>query len=107
MDTNASDHHKKRKKSSLNMAHKVQRLVSNDLRAIIGKDVATKGECMEDLWVYMKENKLQCNDYKQYFLPDKKMSKIFGKGKVRKLSMGKYIEKHLSPIEDTDTVDII
>ena len=37
---------------------------------------ASRGELMKLLWAYLKKNNLQCDDNKQYFVPDKKMVSI-------------------------------
>ena len=37
---------------------------------------------------------------KQYFTPDAKMAKVFGTEKIRGFGMTKYLNAHLTPIED-------
>ena len=34
---------------------------------------ASRAELMKLLWAYLKKNELQCDDNKQFFIPDKKM----------------------------------
>merc|ERR1739848_160389 len=53
------------------------------------------GELMKLLWAYLKKNNLQCDDNKQYFVPDKKMAKVFGTEKLRGFGMSKHIGAHL------------
>ena len=53
---------------------------------------------MKLLWAYLKKNNLKCEDNKQYFIPDKKMAKIFGKDKMRGFGMAKFLGDHLTPI---------
>merc|ERR1712077_120455 len=48
------------------------------------------------LWAYIKKNNLQDPDNKQYFIPDKKMAKVFGSEKMRGFGMAKSIGPHLS-----------
>merc|ERR1712018_663342 len=48
------------------------------------------------LWAYIKKNNLQDPDNKQYFIPDKKMAKVFGSDKMRGFGMAKHIGPHLS-----------
>merc|ERR1712203_870366 len=52
--------------------------LSADLAAIVGKDEASRAECIKLLWAYLKKNNLQDPENKQYFTPDKKMAKVFG-----------------------------
>merc|ERR1711918_60123 len=54
-----------------------------------GKDLGTKkGEkisrpqCTKRLWAYLKENKLQDPQNKQWFTPDETMAPIFGTEKI-------------------------
>ena len=56
---------------------------------------ASRGELMKLLWAYLKKNNLQCDDNKQYFVPDKKMAKVFGTEKLRGFAMSKHIGAHL------------
>merc|ERR1711971_1333515 len=46
--------------------------LSADLAAIVGKDEASRAECIKELWAYLKKNNLQTPDNKQYFIPDKR-----------------------------------
>jgi len=70
--------------------------LSPELSDVVGKKEATRGECMKQLWAYIKEHKLQDPENKQYFKPDKKMAKIFGEDKLRGFGMAKYLKDHLS-----------
>merc|ERR1711948_194515 len=72
--------------------------LSADLAAIVGKDEASRAECIKLLWAYLKKNNLQTPDNKQYFIPDKKMAKVFGSDKIRAFSMAKHISSHLSEL---------
>merc|ERR1711872_1034566 len=69
--------------------------LSADLAAIIGKKEASRPEITKDLWAYLKNNNLQDQENKQFFTPDKKMAKIFGKGKLKAFTMSKFINPHL------------
>ncbi len=80
------------KGAGLNKSYKL----SKDLADVVGKSEATRGECIKQLWAYIKEHKLQDPENKQYFKPDKKMAKVFGEDKVRGFGMAKFISKHLS-----------
>merc|ERR1712028_158733 len=73
--------------------------LSADLADIVGKKEASRAECIKELWAYLKKHNLQTPDNKQFFLPDKKMAKVFGSDKIRAFSMSKHIGAHLSPID--------
>ena len=70
--------------------------LSNDLADIVGKKEASRGECIRELWVYIKKNDLQDPANKQFFKPDKKMAKVFGTDRVRGFGMLKFLSSHLS-----------
>merc|ERR1712077_161488 len=70
--------------------------LSADLAAIVGKDEASRAECVKELWAYLKKNNLQDPENKQYFTPDKKMAKVFGTDRIRAFSMSKFLGAHLS-----------
>merc|ERR1711990_321513 len=69
--------------------------LSPELSAIVGVKEASRGELMKLLWAYLKKNELQCDDNKQFFIPDKKMAKVFGTEKLRGFAMSKHIGAHL------------
>merc|ERR1712018_716171 len=70
--------------------------LSAELADIVGKKQASRAELMKLLWAYIKKNNLQDPDNKQYFIPDKKMAKVFGSEKMRGFGMAKSIGPHLS-----------
>merc|ERR1712179_691875 len=72
--------------------------VSADLKAIIGKDQSSREQCVKELWAYLKKNNLQDPENKQFFIPDKKMAKVFGTEKIRAFSMSKFLSSHLSEL---------
>ena len=74
--------------------------VSDDLEAIIGLSVASRPQCMKNLWAYLKENNLQNPDNKAFFTPDRKMAKVFGKDSIRSFSMSMYLANHLSSLDE-------
>merc|ERR1712037_615391 len=65
--------------------------LSPELADIVGKKTASRAELMKLLWAYIKKNSLQDPDNKQYFVPDKKMAKVFGSEKMRGFGMAKSI----------------
>lgn len=70
--------------------------LSSDLSDVVGKKEATRAEVVKQLWAYIKEHKLQDPQNKQFFIPDKRMAKIFGTDKIRGFGMAKHLSKHLS-----------
>ena len=70
--------------------------LSPELADLVGKKEASRAELMKLLWAYIKEHNLQDPENKQYFVPDKKMAKVFGEDKMRGFAMSKHIGPHLS-----------
>ena len=50
--------------------------LSPALADIVGKKEASRGQCIKQLWAYIKNNNLQDPENKQFFTPDKKMAKV-------------------------------
>merc|ERR1712223_2090983 len=69
---------------------------SAELADIVGKKEASRAECIKQLWAYIKKNKPQDPENKQFFTPDKKMAKVFGRDRIRAFGMAKYLSAHLS-----------
>jgi len=74
--------------------------VSSDLAAIIGKNEASRSECVKLLWAYLKKNNLQDPQNKQYFTPDDKMAKVFGTERVKGFGMAKFLNGHLESLTE-------
>lgn len=72
--------------------------LSDDLAAITGFSELSRGQVIKYLWAYIKQHNLQDPENKQYFLPDKKMAKVFGEDKIRGFGMAKFISAHLIQI---------
>merc|ERR1712025_721408 len=70
--------------------------LSPELADIVGKKEASRAELMKLLWAYIKEKNLQDPENKQYFVPDKKMAKVFGADKIKGFGMAKFLGPHLS-----------
>ena len=70
--------------------------LSPELADVVGKKEASRAECIKQLWAYLKKHNLQDPENKQYFFPDAKMAKIFGKDRIRAFGMAKFIGAHLS-----------
>ena len=67
---------------------------------IVGKDISNRAELSKLIWAYIKEKGLQDPENKQYFTPDKKMAKVFGKERIRGFGMQKFFSAHLSPLDE-------
>ena len=73
--------------------------LSDDLSNLVGAkkgEKLSRPEVVKRLWAYIKENKLQDPENKQFFKPDKKMEPIFGKDKIRAFGMAKFLKTHLT-----------
>merc|ERR1712193_370639 len=57
--------------------------LSAELGDIVGKKEASRAECIKQLWAYIKKNNLQDPENKQFFVPDKKMARVFGNDRIR------------------------
>ena len=58
-------------------------LSEDGLAEVVGMTVASRSECIKELWAYLKRNNLQDPENKQFFFPDTKMAKIFGTDRMR------------------------
>ena len=70
--------------------------VSNNLADIIGLKRASRPQCIKELWAYLKKHNLQDAEQRQYFTPDEKMAKVFGKKKMKAIHMSKFLSDNLS-----------
>ena len=65
-----------------------------DLLGVAKGEKLSRVEVVKRLWAYIREKNLQAPENKQYFTPDSKMAKIFGKEKIRAFGMNKYLKDH-------------
>ena len=65
-----------------------------DLMGVAKGEMLSRVEVNKRLWAYIKEKNLQAPENKQFFTPDAKMSKIFGKEKIKAFGMAKYLKDH-------------
>ena len=75
--------------------------LSPNLADIVGMNEASPEECIRKLWAYQRSNNLLDPKDRQYFTPDKKMAKVFGKDRIKAFDMMKYIDNHLTKIDST------
>merc|ERR1712212_902216 len=72
--------------------------MSPELAAIVGArddEMLSRSQIVRRLWAYLKKHKLQDPSNKQFFTPDKLMQPVFGKKRIRAITMPTYIESHL------------
>merc|ERR1712018_336042 len=73
--------------------------LSAELADLVGAkkgEQLSRPEVVKRIWAYLKANKLQDPENKQYFKPDAKMKPIFGEDKVRAFGMAKFLKSHLT-----------
>merc|ERR1711910_246654 len=69
--------------------------LSSELADLVGAkkgEQLSRPEVVKRIWAYLKVNKLQDPENKQYFKPDAKMKPIFGEDKVRAFGMAKFLK---------------
>merc|ERR1712080_95595 len=97
----ASQEDKKAKKMP---AHKTKGIhaqleISPALAKIIGTEKGerlTRGEVVRKLYAYVKEKKLQDEEFKMYFKPDAAMKPVFGEDEQRMCWMLRHLKGHLT-----------
>lgn len=72
--------------------------ISDDLANIIGKDKTTRSVAFKLCWAYAKEHNLQDAQDGKWFIPDKKMAKVFGTDKLMAIQIPKFIADHLTSL---------
>ena len=73
--------------------------ISPALAKIIGTEKGeklTRGEVVKKLYAYVKEKKLQDEEFKMYFKPDATMTPVFGEEEQRMCWMLKHLKGHLT-----------
>ena len=73
--------------------------ISPSLAKIIGTEKGERlrrGEVVKKLYAYVKEKKLQDDEFKMYFKPDATMKPVFGDEEQRMCWMLKHLKGHLT-----------
>ncbi len=71
--------------------------ISDDLKAVIGEEVASRGDITKKLWDYIKKHKLQDPKNKRSIVPDAKLAKVFGSKKpLDMMQLAKIISQNIS-----------
>ena len=77
--------------------------LSKDLAKFIGKEQASRQECIKLFWAHIKKCELQDPENKLFFTPDEKMAKLFGNQKMKCTETAKILSVkvggHLTPLE--------
>lgn len=55
--------------------------ISDELKAVVGTEVASRGDVTKKIWEYIKKHKLQDKKNKRLIVPDAKLTKVFGSKK--------------------------
>lgn len=55
--------------------------ISDELKAVVGEEVASRGDVTKKIWEYIKKHKLQDPKNKRQIVPDAKLAKVFGSKK--------------------------
>jgi DNA topoisomerase I len=70
--------------------------ISDELKAITGEEVSSRGQITKKLWEYIKKHDLQDPKNKRKIVPDSKLSKVFGsKNPVDMMELARIIGQHL------------
>lgn len=70
--------------------------LSDELKAVIGEEVTSRGDITKKLWDYIKKHKLQDPKNKRKIVPDAKLAKVFGsKNAIDMMELAKIISQHL------------
>lgn len=70
--------------------------ISDELKAIVGEEVSSRGDITKKLWEYIKKHKLQDPKNKRSIVPDDKLAKVFGSKKpLDMMQLAGVIGQHL------------
>jgi upstream activation factor subunit UAF30 len=83
------------KKPTMTKTKNKMKIFTPELAEFIGKKVATRAQAFKIVFAYVKERNLQDPDDKKFFLPDKKMSKIFGTERIHIFGIHPCLTAHI------------
>ena len=69
--------------------------ISPELEAVICVKEAPRHEVIKLMWAYIKENKLQDPEDKQFANCDAKLEKVIGEPRFKCFGMAKYLQNHM------------
>lgn len=71
--------------------------ISDDLKAVVGDEVSSRGDVTKKIWEYIKKHKLQDKKNKRLIVPDAKLAKVFGSKKpIDMMQLAKALSPHFS-----------
>ena len=79
--------------------------LSPELSDIVGKEVASRQNIISRVKRYVKANNLQDPENKQFFIPDKKLAKVFGTLSVKTLNIRLYIGDDVTIIDPEESAE--
>jgi len=68
--------------------------LSPELGDLVGSEIMPRHEVVKKMWAYIKENKLQDPDQKQFAVCDETLLKVIGVKRFRTFGMMKYLKDH-------------
>merc|ERR1711872_1150232 len=79
---------------------------SKELQAVIGKENISRLDCMTEIWAYIKKNKLQNPQQRQFVVPDAKLIPVLGKKNVSIHKLAKLLEPHFKPMSPREMIEM-
>jgi len=89
---------KKKKAPGKSNAFTAPMKLTEELQDIVGDDNVPRHEVVKQMWAYIKENKLQDPNNKQWIICDEKLSKIVPEERFKGFGMTKYLKNHMTKI---------
>merc|ERR1712156_1055029 len=79
---------------------------SKELKEVIGKEFISRLDCMTEIWSYIKKNKLQNPQQRQFVVPDEKLIPVLGKKNVSIHKLAKLLEPHFKPLSPREMIEM-
>ncbi|MGD0664297.1 MAG: type I DNA topoisomerase [Rhabdochlamydiaceae bacterium] len=71
--------------------------ISDELKAVVGDSVSSRGDVTKKIWEYIKKHKLQDKKNKRLIVPDAKLAKVFGsKTPVDMMQLARVLGPHFT-----------
>jgi DNA topoisomerase-1 len=71
--------------------------ISDELKAVVGDTVSSRGDVTKKIWEYIKKHKLQDKKNKRLIVPDAKLAKVFGsKTPVDMMQLARVLGPHFT-----------
>lgn len=70
--------------------------ISDELKAVVGEEITSRGDVTKKIWEYIKKHKLQDSKNKRLIVPDAKLTKVFGSKKpIDMMQLARVLGPHL------------